>query len=434
MNNTSFIPHLRRVIAYLKQAKMLFRSSHPEIDIPSHITTHAFLFDNTNEYFPPQENGTKPKGFTNTSTLSRITHPEIQTLASNICTSLVLEHGLQPGDVVSICSPNTIEYPAILYGIMRAGGIPALSSRAFNEDEMMHVFKTVDCKLVFCLSETVSVVKGALRKLGRKDSCVVATDENRNVGGLVGVKSLKRMIEEGRSVRQVKAWEIPRGKSNSEICALLCFSSGTTGLPKAVMISHQNIIAQCLQLIPTTSSDHKTVLGLLPFYHITGVVKMLVLPFVIGAEVVILPQFTMKGLLSTIEQYRIAEVQVVPPIIIRLVNDPSAKDYDLSCIKRFASGAAPISEEVLELLETKFPGRGFKQGYGMTESTGCITTHPLDKHSFQYARTGGYLVANTVVKVVDSEGRQLGVNEQGEASARSRSFAEAAPRSLQRLQ
>jgi 4-coumarate--CoA ligase len=127
----------------------------------------------------------------------------------------------------------------------------------------------------------------------------------------------------------------------------------------------------------------------------------------------------MKSLLSTIVRYQIAEVQFVPPIIIRLVRDPIVSSYDLSCIKRFASGAAPISAEVLSLLQEKFPGRGFKQGYGMTESTGCITTHPLDRHGFEYARTGGTLVANTVVKVVDDEGRVVGVGEKGEVSTHS---------------
>lgn len=141
---------------------------------------------------------------------------------------------------------------------------------------------------------------------------------------------------------------------------------------------------------------------------------MLILSIVINAEVVILPTFTMKGLLDTITKYQIAEVQMVPPIIIRMVRDPLVDQYDLSCIKRFASGAAPISAEVLQLLERKFPGRGFKQGYGMTESCGCITTHPLDKHAFKYARTGGTLVANTFVKIVSEEGKVVGVDEKGE--------------------
>jgi 4-coumarate--CoA ligase len=145
---------------------------------------------------------------------------------------------------------------------------------------------------------------------------------------------------------------------------------------------------------------------------------MLTLSIVINAEVVILPSFTMKSLLDTIVSYRIAEIQVVPPIIIRLVRDPLVDEYDLSCVKRFASGAAPISAEVLQLLEKKFPERGFKQGYGMTESVGCITTHPLDKHAFKYARTGGTLVANTEVKVVNENGKVVGVDEKGEVSKR----------------
>lgn len=182
------------------------------------------------------------------------------------------------------------------------------------------------------------------------------------------------------------------------------------------MISHQNIIAQCLQLIPTTSPDHKTVLGLLPFYHITGVIKLQAFPLVIKATVTILPAFSMPALLSTISTYKIAEVQLVPPLLIRLVHDPTTEDYDLSCIKRFASGAAPISPEVLGLLERKFPGRGFKQGYGMTESTGCITTHDLGRHGFEFARTGGALVANTAVRVVSAEGKECGVDENGEVS------------------
>lgn len=144
-------------------------------------------------------------------------------------------------------------------------------------------------------------------------------------------------------------------------------------------------------------------------------IKLLTLPLIINAEVVILPIFTMNGLLDTITRYSIAEVQLVPPIIIRLVRDPLVDKYDLSCIRRFASGAAPISHEVLQLLEKKFHGRGFTQGYGLTVSTGCITTHPLDKHGMENARTGVTLVANTLVKVIDPEGRPVGVDEKGEA-------------------
>lgn len=146
----------------------------------------------------------------------------------------------------------------------------------------------------------------------------------------------------------------------------------------------------------------------------TGVVRMQVLPFVINTFVVMVPKFTMPALLAAIETYRITEVQLVPPLLIRLVNDPLVDKYDLSCIRRFASGAAPVSSEVLDLLEQRFPGTGFKQGYGMTETTACVSTHPLDKVAYKYARTGGTLVASTIVKVVNEDGVVVGVDERGE--------------------
>ena len=134
------------------------------------------------------------------------------------------------------------------------------------------------------------------------------------------------------------------------------------------MIAHQNVIAQCLQIIQITPSDLKKILAVLPSFHITGLVHALHLPALINAEVVMLPSFTMKSMLDTVVEYQIKELLLVPPILIRLVRDPIVDEYDLSFLRRFSSGAAPLSEEIIQLLKKKFPQTGFKQGYGMTES------------------------------------------------------------------
>lgn len=131
-----------------------------------------------------------------------------------------------------------------------------------------------------------------------------------------------------------------------------------------------------------------------------------------------LPTFTMPTMLSTIRDYQIKEILLVPPILIRLVRDPIVSQYDLSCIKRFSSGAAPLSEEILILLEKRFPGTGFKQGYGMTESCSCITAHPPHLYAYRYAHRVGTVVASTTVKILKEDGTEGGVNEAGEILAK----------------
>jgi 4-coumarate--CoA ligase len=123
-------------------------------------------------------------------------------------------------------------------------------------------------------------------------------------------------------------------------------------------------------------------------------------------------------MLNTICEYKLNELLLVPPILIRLVRDPIVDNYDLSHVTRFSSGAAPLSEEIIQLLQKKFPHTGFKQGYGMTESCSCITAHPPDKFDYKYAHSGGAIVASTEVKIIRPDGSEAGLNEDGEVLAR----------------
>jgi len=184
------------------------------------------------------------------------------------------------------------------------------------------------------------------------------------------------------------------------------------------MIAHQNVIAQCLQIIQITPSDLKKILAVLPSFHITGLVHALHLPALINAEVIMLPSFTMKSMLDTVVEYQIRELLLVPPILIRLVRDPIVDEYDLSFLRRFSSGAAPLSEEIIQLLKKKFPQTGFKQGYGMTESCSCITAHPPSLYDYKNAHAVGTVVASTTVKIVKDDGTEGGVGEPGEILAK----------------
>lgn len=131
-----------------------------------------------------------------------------------------------------------------------------------------------------------------------------------------------------------------------------------------------------------------------------------------------LPAFTMQAMLQAVQDHKIEELLLVPPIIIRLVRDTIVDRYDLKCVQRFSCGAAPLSEEILQLLQAKFPWTGFKQGYGMTESCSCITAHPPTHFDYKYARKVGTVVASTEVKIIKDDGSEGGIGEPGEILAR----------------
>ncbi|QIW95816.1 hypothetical protein AMS68_001334 [Peltaster fructicola] len=136
-----------------------------------------------------------------------------------------------------------------------------------------------------------------------------------------------------------------------------------------------------------------------------------------------MPSFNFGRMLQNIIEYDIEELILVPPIIIRLVKDPTTDSYlhDLRrIVKRWSSGSAPTAPEIIQQLHRKFPDTGFRQGYGATESTACISAHPPTHFDYKYAHTGGMLVANTVAKVIalDDPGKELGVGETGELCAK----------------
>jgi 4-coumarate--CoA ligase len=330
---------------------------------------------------------------------------------------LVRKYGLTPGDTVSLFSTNSVWYPVAMWAILRAGGRVNGASPAYGVDEMTHALTTAQTKILITLPNALKVALTAAKHTGIPESNILLLE-----GTSPGFVSIQDLINEHQNTRVPLPWRIPKGKTNRQVCGYLNFSSGTTGLPKAVMLSHHNIIAQCLQLrqLQTLPPDKSyKILAVMPLFHITGLVRFCHYPVLMNGLSIMLPSFTLPSMLQTIQDYQIPELILVPPIIIRVVRDPMVSNYDLSCVKRWSSGSAPISPEIISLLRTKFPNTGFRQGYGATESTACISCHPPTHYSYKYASTGGMLVANTVAKVLSlTTGLELGVGETGEICAR----------------
>ncbi|KAI4839650.1 acetyl-CoA synthetase-like protein [Aureobasidium sp. EXF-8845] len=387
---------------------MPFESPHPPISLPPNESIWSFFFNSSHSPLSKTSPSTPQSGYLDASTGASLSYSDVKQKATALSTALVRNHGMKAGDTCILFSQNSIWYPVAMFAVLRAGGVVSGASPAYGAEEMAYALRTSGAKFLMTHPERMSVAVEACKAVGLGRENIFLLEGKQE--GFVGVEELIRGAKKGEEVEE---WMGVREKGNKNVCAFLSFSSGTTGLPKAVMISHQNVIAQCLQMLKITPKLER-VLAVLPLFHITGLVHILHLPILFNAQVIMLPSFSMPTMLDTVVKYKIKELLLVPPLLIRLVRDPIVDDYDLSHVTRFSSGAAPLSQEILELLQKKFPHTGFKQGYGMTESCSCITGHPPEYYDYKYAHAVGQIVSSTSVKIIKEDGTEAGIDEAGE--------------------
>jgi acyl-CoA synthetase (AMP-forming)/AMP-acid ligase II len=195
--------------------------------------------------------------------------------------------------------------------------------------------------------------------------------------------------------------------------AVLPYSSGTTGLPKGVMLSHQNLTANIRQTLATgVMTEGDVTLDILPFYHIYGMMVLLNGGLAAGITQVIMPRFDPEGALTLTQQHGVTALFLVPPAVLALVNFPRLDDFDLSKVRMVVSGAAPLPAEVGRQAAAKIPGAIVFQAYGMTEASPVTNLNPLDAPR---EGTVGPPVADTIEKVVSLEtGEEIPDGEVGE--------------------
>ncbi|EXJ77995.1 hypothetical protein A1O3_09154 [Capronia epimyces CBS 606.96] len=402
---------------------VLFKSPHPDVEVPAHITTWEWIFESP-RYSPVARQEKQKKelkqpaalaGYVNAITKERLDWAEVKAKATQLSSALMTEYGLRAGETVSLFSTNTIWYPVAMWAVIRAaGGRVNGASPAYNAEEMAHALRTAKSRFLLTLPTSLDVALTAAQQAGMARSHVLLLE-----GQVPGFTSVQDLIQRGSKYTPAPPYRIPPGKTNADVCGYLNFSSGTTGLPKAVMLSHQNIIAQCHQLKQLQTPGPYKILAVMPLFHITGLVRFCTYPLLVNGDSVMLPSFSMESMLQAICEFQIRELILVPPILIRLVRDKMVDNYDLRHVERWSSGSAPISPEIIALLQKKFPWTGFRQGYGATESTACISAHPPSHYDYKYAHTGGMLVANTVAKVMDlTTGEELAAGQTGEILAR----------------
>jgi acyl-CoA synthetase (AMP-forming)/AMP-acid ligase II len=200
---------------------------------------------------------------------------------------------------------------------------------------------------------------------------------------------------------------------------VLPYSSGTTGLPKGVMLTHRNLVANLCQINGAKDFDafqeRDCILAVLPLFHIYGMVVVLKLGLANGATIVTMPRFDFEEFLATTQKYKITNLPIVPPIVLAMVKSPIVDNYDLSSVRMVFSGAAPLGEAQAKELQQRLQCE-VRQGYGMTEASPVTHISPTRKGVPAKIASVGRVVPNSEVKIVDpATGEPVGrVHAEGE--------------------
>src|SRR3990170_4432874 len=275
------------------------------------------------------------------------------------------DQGLAKGDRVAILSANAPEYFVAFYGALFAGGVVTTLNPLYKDREVLHHLKHV-----YAIEDVWTLA--------------------------------------GESPPEPKPLKLnPR-----EDLAALPYSSGTTGLPKGVMLTHYNLTSNVRQLLSTgLTSGYSVLLDFLPFYHIYGMIVLMASGFAMGASQVVMPRFDPALCLDLVQRYKVTNLFAVPPALLALAHFPETDKYDLSSLQFIMSGAAPLPLEVAHA-SARALGCTVLQGYGLTETSPVTNVNPLNRIK---DATVGPPVADTIEKVVSLEdGRELQAGEIGE--------------------
>ena len=373
---------------------MIFRGPEPPIAIPD-VALTPFLLERA------AQRGDKPALIDGPSGRVLTYHQWADAVRGTAAG--LARRGFRKGDVLAIFSPNLPEYAIAFHAASLIGGVVTTVSPLYTSGELAHQLKESGARFLVTVPSCVSKVEPAVRES--------RVEEVFTFGEADGATPFQSLMEPDADLPAVSI--NPR-----EDLVALPFSSGTTGLPKGVMLTHRNLVANILQTQCAIGlSDTDTLLGTLPFFHIYGMVVIMNLGLYEGATIVTLPRFDLEHCLEVMQNHRVTFAPVVPPVMLALAKNPIVDRFDLSHLTTLLSGAAPLREELGAAVAARL-GCRIIQGYGMTETS--PVTHIVRRRSAQIKfESVGPPVPNTEVKVVDvATGAALGPNQEGEIRVR----------------
>ncbi|MFJ8137043.1 4-coumarate--CoA ligase family protein [Streptomyces sp. NPDC096013] len=372
----------------------MFRSEYadvPAVELPIHDAVLARAAEFGDE--PALVDGTDG---------TTLTYTQLDTFHRRIAAGLA-DAGVRKGDVLALHSPNTVAFPLAFYAATRAGASVTTVHPLATPEEFAKQLRDSAARWIVTLSPLLAAARRAAELAGGVEEIFVCDSApgHRSLADMLGSTAPEPVVDID-PVTDVAA---------------LPYSSGTTGTPKGVMLTHRQIATNLAQLepaVPTGPGDR--ILAVLPFFHIYGLTALMNAPLRQGAAVVVLPRFDLETFLAAIENHRITGLYVAPPIVLALAKHPAVAQYDLSSLKYIISAAAPLDANLAAACSRRLGLPPVGQAYGMTELSPGTHVVPVRDMPSAPPGTVGKLIAGTEMRVVslDDPGKDLGIGEAGE--------------------
>ncbi|OAG43121.1 hypothetical protein AYO21_02740 [Fonsecaea monophora] len=396
----------------------IFHSPFPLLNLPE-TDIFSFLFERNDRPFPNEhgEFATLYKAqekqwplIFHTAVIFKDAENERQYSYSQVKqTALSFGRGLrdrfewQKGDVLVLFAANNVDTPGLILGTLWTGGVISPANPGYTVRELVYQLQDCGARAVATQFYLLETVKEACRQVGISEDSILLVDEQKDPSGRI--KHYTEIQSKSLATRYQKATIEPKAD-----LAFLVYSSGTTGKPKGVRLSHYNLTSNVSQLQPgeqynlswdgsRTSSDiplprpgagGDKILACLPFFHIYGLTTTVLNPLYTGTTTIVLARFEIEKWCRLVQHHSITFSYIVPPIVLLLCKHPAVPSYDLSSIRMTNSGAAPLSRE---MVETCFQRTGIrvKQGYGLSETSPTAFNQPWDDWNVSVGSVGKVL-------------------------------------------
>ncbi|KPI45506.1 putative 4-coumarate--CoA ligase 1 [Cyphellophora attinorum] len=410
---------------------MPIESKYPNVDLQVK-PIYDFIFHNPAQAWPDSKVIFRDADNLLTNTL---TFAQVRDAASSFGRALQSQFQFGKSDTLAIFAPNDVETPIVVFGTLWAGGVVSPANPGYTVDEFAYQLRDSKAKVVVAHASVLDTVREACTKVGIDESHILVLGSQRDGKG--GAKHWQEIISDASNpgAKDTRPKIDPK-----DDLAFLVYSSGTTGKPKGVELTHFNMTSNLQQIQATEGGNMSwdgtascpgipdaprgrgdVILACLPFFHIYGLNVLIHLPLFTGIETLVLTRFEIEKFCRLIQDQKVTFSYIVPPMVLLLCKHPAVEKYDLSSLRMTNSGAAPLTRELVEAVY-KRKGVRVKQGYGLSETSPTIFQQRWIDWDKSVGSTGR-MVPNLLSKLCEvgseegsdgSKPKEVGLGETGE--------------------